>query len=181
MEKYLSSNEREDVHLASVGVFHRGDNKAGSTQCHMTLRPAVHWQCQLPFPYVEHPRKLNTLRTTYTARLPWGKRRRERWREPCYCSHLKHADFIFQYDYFLHSRRVIYSCVGFCESALSVGDFSFINRTWQKAPRCCVTELWLKVCGLREGAATQAWLITLTTRWIEAPDIEISYINRVFQ
>lgn len=67
--KYLSSDEREDVHLASVGVFHRGDNEAGSTESDLTLRPAVHRQCQLPLPNIVHPGQLHALRAAHAARL----------------------------------------------------------------------------------------------------------------
>lgn len=73
--KYLSADKREDVHLASVGVFHRGDNEAGSTESDLALRPAVHRQRQLPFPNIVHPRQLHTLRTAHTARLTWRKRK----------------------------------------------------------------------------------------------------------
>lgn len=69
LRNHLSSDEREDVHLAGVGVFHGRDNEAGSTQCDLTLWPAVHRQRQLPLPHVEHPRKLHALRTTHTSRL----------------------------------------------------------------------------------------------------------------
>lgn len=37
LTKYLSSDEREDVHLASVGMLHRRDNEAGSTQSDLTF------------------------------------------------------------------------------------------------------------------------------------------------
>ena len=67
--EYLSSDERQDVHLAGVGVFHRRDNEAGSTQCDLALGPAVHRQRQLPFPHVEHPRELHALRAAHAARL----------------------------------------------------------------------------------------------------------------
>lgn len=72
LTKYLSSDEREDVHLASVGMLHRWDNEAGSTQSDLTFWPAVHGQCQLPFPHVKHPGQLHALRTSHTTRFTCG-------------------------------------------------------------------------------------------------------------
>ena len=69
---YLSSDEREDVHLPGVGVLHGRDNEAGPTQRDLALRPAVHWQCQLPLPNIERPGELHTLGAAHTARLTWG-------------------------------------------------------------------------------------------------------------
>lgn len=55
------------MHLASVGVFHRGHNEAGSAQGDLAFGPAVHRQRQLPFPNIVHPRKLHALRTAHAA------------------------------------------------------------------------------------------------------------------
>lgn len=79
-QKYLSSDEWEDVHLAGVGVFHRRDDEAGAAQRDLTLRPAVHRQRQLPFAHVEHAGKLHALRAAHAARLTWKKRERHKER-----------------------------------------------------------------------------------------------------
>lgn len=71
--RYLSSDERQDVHLASVGVFDGGDDEAGATQGDLPLGPAVDGQRQLPFPHVEHPGELHALRAADTPGLPWGE------------------------------------------------------------------------------------------------------------
>lgn len=66
---YLSPDEREDVHLAGVGVFHRRHDEAGPAQGDLTFGPAVHGQRQLPFAHVEHARELHALRAAHAARL----------------------------------------------------------------------------------------------------------------
>lgn len=58
------------MHLASVSVFHGGDDEAGATQGDLTLGPAVHGQRQLPLPHVKHARELHTLRAADTPGLP---------------------------------------------------------------------------------------------------------------
>lgn len=96
------------MHLAGVGVFHRGDNEAGSTQCDLTLRPAVHRQRQLPFPHVEYPRKLHALRTAHTSRLPWREEEKnpviETVDDPEYGDHHTQTDFISQNGCFAQNK-----------------------------------------------------------------------------
>lgn len=61
LSEYLSSDERQDVHLASVSVLDGGHDEAGAAQGDLTLGPAVHGQRQLPFPDVEHAGELHAL------------------------------------------------------------------------------------------------------------------------
>lgn len=63
------------MHLAGVGVLHRGDDEARPAQSDLPLRPAVHRQRQLPFPHVEHPREMRALGAARAPRLPWGERK----------------------------------------------------------------------------------------------------------
>lgn len=69
---YLSSDEREDVHLPGVRVLDGGNDEAGSTEGDLTLGPAVHRQRQLPLPHVKHPRELHALGAACRARLSCG-------------------------------------------------------------------------------------------------------------
>lgn len=68
---YLSSDEREDVHLPGVRVLDGGNDEAGSAQGDLALRPAVHRQRQLPLPHVKDSRKLHALRPAHRAGLSW--------------------------------------------------------------------------------------------------------------
>lgn len=75
---YLSSNERQDVHLPRLAVLHGGDDEAGAAQDDLTSGPAVDWQLELPFANVVRPRELDSLGALDALGLPCAQRDRER-------------------------------------------------------------------------------------------------------
>lgn len=74
---YLSTNERQDVHLPRLAVLHGGDDEAGATQDDLTPGPAVDWQLELPFADVVRPRELHSLRALNALGLPCAQQDKE--------------------------------------------------------------------------------------------------------
>ena len=68
---YLTTDERQHVHLSGHAVFHRWHDEAGPTQDDVASGPSVHWQVHFAFPDIVHSWELNPLRASGTVRFAY--------------------------------------------------------------------------------------------------------------